>query len=177
MFHSVADGNCYLPLVQDFLMLYDAARGRAASRLPPIAPGFDELQQRLFDTFNCRPSPMRSSLRGGFFQYKKVGYNYTIGLNPGVISLTTRTAVHHRVPLDIAILGIISCAMARADNSEFVDFTLYAPMRDGAATRRMLHDVGPFRTQNPPKTQKNSSYENCSHFWDIFQKKNEKLPL
>ena len=23
-------------------------------------------------------------------------------------------------------------------------------------------------TTNPPKYQKNSSYDNCSHFWDIF---------
>ena len=38
----------------------------------------------------------------------------------------------------------------------------------------MLHGVGPLRTQNPKKTQENSSFENCSHFRDIFPKKFKK---
>ena len=37
------------------------------------------------------------------------------------------------------------------------------------ATGGMLHDVGPFRTTNPHKSQTNSSYEDCSHFRDIFE--------
>ena len=32
---------------------------------------------------------------------------------------------------------------------------------------------GPFRTQNPKHIPPNSSYENCSHFWDIFGRKNQ----
>ena len=30
---------------------------------------------------------------------------------------------------------------------------------------------GPFRTENPQKSQTNSSYENCSHFCECFRKK------
>jgi len=138
MFHCFSDGNCYLPLVQDFTTLYDAARGHAASRLPPIGTSFEELERRLFDTFNCRPSPMRASLRGSIYGYRGHGYAYTLGLGPGAISALTRTAVHYRVPLDVVLLGVVVCAMARADESEFCDFTLYTPMRDGASEAMLV---------------------------------------
>eukprot|EP00930_Biecheleria_cincta_P085633 TRINITY_DN75018_c0_g1_i1.p1 TRINITY_DN75018_c0_g1~~TRINITY_DN75018_c0_g1_i1.p1 ORF type:complete len:269 (-),score=33.70 TRINITY_DN75018_c0_g1_i1:72-761(-) len=54
------------------------------------------------------------------------------------MSALTRTAVHYRVPLDIVLLGIVVCAMARADQSDFCDFTLYAPMRDGASEAMLV---------------------------------------
>jgi hypothetical protein len=133
MFHCYADGNCYLPLVQDFLTLYAASKTGDSVHLPTIHRPFEELQRRIFDTFHCRPSPMRSSLRGSMFYTRGQGYGYCLGLGPGLISAITRTAVHYRVPLDVALLGVVTCAMSRADRSDFCDFTLYAPMRDGAA--------------------------------------------
>jgi len=145
MFHCFADGNCYLPLVQDFLMLYDAARGHAAPRLPAIPSAFEELERRLFDTFHCRPAPMRSSLRGGIFGFCGLGYGYCLGIGPGATSAVTRAAVHYRVPMDVVLLGIVVCAMARADHSDFCDFTLYAPMRDGAAEATAVGLFSDFR--------------------------------
>jgi hypothetical protein len=133
MFHCFADGNCYLPLVQDFLNLYGAAKGVSTPRLPALSSPFEELQRRLFDTFHCRQAPMRSSLRGSLFGYRGVGFGYCLGIGPSAVNAITRTALHFRVPLDVALLGAVVCAMARADHSEFCDFTLYAPMRDGAA--------------------------------------------
>jgi len=132
MFHSYADGNCYLPLVQDCLSLYDAARGKKVAKLPQIALAFKELEKRLLDTFHCRQSQMRASLRGSLFQFEGFGYGHFMGVGPGAIAGITRTAVRYGVPLDIVLLGCVTCAMARADNSDFCDYTLYAPMRDGA---------------------------------------------
>ena len=41
----------------------------------------------------------------------------------------------------------------------------------------LLHDVGPFSTKNHKNSQIISSYENCSHFWDIFKNKNVQISL
>lgn len=76
---------------------------------------------------------MRSSLRGSLFGYRGTGFGYCLGIGPSAVNAITRMALHFRVPLDVALLGAVVCAMARADHSEFCDFTLYAPMRDGAA--------------------------------------------
>jgi len=140
MFHSFADGNCYLPLVQDLLSLYDAARGNCRggilappASLPPLGDAWGELERRLFDTFHCRQSPVRTSLRGSIFRYSGLGYGYDLGLEPGAIGALTRAAAHYRTPLDIALLGLVTCAMARADRSDLLEFTLYAPMRDGVS--------------------------------------------
>lgn len=113
-------------------MLYDTARGLPSPLLPAIPSAFKELQRRLFDTFHCRPAPMRASLRGSLFGYQGYGYGYILGIAPGAISALTRVSVQYRVPLDIALLGMVVCAMARADQADFCDFTLYTPMRDGA---------------------------------------------
>merc|ERR1712226_931390 len=75
---------------------------------------------------------MRVSLRGSMFKYRGYAYGLSLGLGPGLIAAITRTAVHYSIPMDMALLGMVSIAMARADNSEFCDYTLYAPMRDGA---------------------------------------------
>lgn len=114
-------------------MLYDQAKGRGASHLPAITPAFEENEKRLFDTFHCRPSPMRQSLRGGLWQFDGNGYCYSLGIGPGLLSAVKHAAVHYQIALDISLLGVVACAIARADHSEFCDFTLYAPMRDGAA--------------------------------------------
>eukprot|EP00928_Gymnodinium_smaydae_P021165 TRINITY_DN18239_c0_g5_i1.p1 TRINITY_DN18239_c0_g5~~TRINITY_DN18239_c0_g5_i1.p1 ORF type:complete len:1675 (-),score=293.08 TRINITY_DN18239_c0_g5_i1:142-5031(-) len=131
MLHAFADGNCYLPLVQDFLTFYDEARGRPVLALPPLGNPFAELERRLFDTFHCRPSPLRSSLRGSIFRYKERGYGHDLGLMPGAMEAIAAAASRYRVPLDTALLGMVTCALARADGVDTMEFTLYAPMRDG----------------------------------------------
>jgi len=37
----------------------------------------------------------------------------------------------YRVPLDVALLGMLTIAMARADKVDVIELTLYTPMRDG----------------------------------------------
>jgi len=76
---------------------------------------------------------MRSSLRGSIFKFQGRGYGHDLGLEPGVIRAITKVASHYRVPLDVAMLGLVICAMARADRTEILEYTLYAPMRDGVA--------------------------------------------
>jgi len=132
LFHSYGDGSCYLPLVQDCLSLYDAATGKKVAKLPQITRVFSELQKRLLDTLHHRPSPMKVSLRGSLWQFQGHGYGHIIGIGPGAIAGITRKAVRFGVPLDIVLLACLTCALARADISEFCDYTLYAPMRDGA---------------------------------------------
>merc|ERR1712149_36500 len=47
-------------------------------------------------------------------------------------------AVHYHFPLDVVLLALVTLAMARADNIDLVEVTLYAPMRDGAAEAMMV---------------------------------------
>jgi len=140
MYHSFADGNSYMPLAQDLLAFYDAERGAQASVPPPIAgpPPFEQLQRRLMDTLLCRPTPFRSSLRGGLFRYKGLGFGYTFGFEPGIVGLLERVAAHYMVPFDVILLGLTVCSMARADRTEIVEFTLYTPMRDGTSESMMI---------------------------------------
>eukprot|EP00933_Yihiella_yeosuensis_P060909 TRINITY_DN63706_c0_g1_i1.p1 TRINITY_DN63706_c0_g1~~TRINITY_DN63706_c0_g1_i1.p1 ORF type:complete len:625 (+),score=92.06 TRINITY_DN63706_c0_g1_i1:96-1877(+) len=139
LWHAFADGNCYLPVVQDLLAYYEAAaEGHSQPQLPKLRNAFEELEKRLCDTFNNKPSPMAASLRGSIFRYSGRGYGHNLGLEPDTIRILTRVLAHYRVPLDVGILGLVICAMARADAAELVDFTLYVPSRDGAAETLLL---------------------------------------
>jgi len=140
MYHSFADGNSYMPLAQDLFSLYDAERGVQVAALPriPGPPPFEQLQRRLMDTLLCRPTPFRASLRGGLFRYNGQGYGYTFGFEPGIVGLLERVAAHYRLPFDVVLLGLTVCSIARADNTEMVEFTLYTPMRDGTAESMMI---------------------------------------
>lgn len=139
MCHAYADGNCYLPLVQDLLALYKAAASNApAPRLPPLRCAFELLEKRLFDTFEAKTCPLKCSLRGSIFKYTGRGYGHTLGLEPEAVRIVTRVLARYRVPLDVGLLGLVACAMARADATESLDFTLYAPQRDGAAESMLV---------------------------------------
>jgi len=131
MWHAFADGNCHLPLAQDLFTFYEAARGVPVPSAAPIGNPMEELERRLFDTFHCRPSPLRKSVRGSIWQYRGLGYGHTLGLAPGATNAVARCAAKFRVPLDVALLSMAVCALAVADDTEVVEFTLYAPMRDG----------------------------------------------
>lgn len=131
MWHAFADGNCHLPLAQDLFTFYEAARGVSVPIAAPIGNPMEELERRLFDTFHCRPAPLRKSVRGSLWQYRGVGYGHILGLAPGATNAVARCAAKFRVPLDVALLAMAVCALAVADDTEVVEFTLYAPMRDG----------------------------------------------
>jgi len=133
MYHAWADGNCYLPLVQDFFAYYEAAQGRNVLQPPPLDNPFKELQRRLFDTFLHRPAPLRASIRGGIWKHAGRGFGHTLGLEPGAMAALVRACACYRVPLDVGLLGLVACAMARTDGADFLEFTLYAPMRDGVS--------------------------------------------
>jgi len=149
MLHAFADGNCYLPLIQDFFKLYEAACSGGEAwppKLPPLGNPFQELEKRLFDTFNLRAAPLRSSLRGGIWRHKGRGYGYSIGIEPSVTAAVARAALQYRVPFDLALFGLVICAMARVDGSNTLEFTLYAPMRDGAAENMAVGLFADWRT-------------------------------
>jgi hypothetical protein len=131
IYHAFADGNCYLPLVHDLLNFYDAARGNVMPVLPQIRNPFADLERRLFDTFLCRASPLRTSIRGGIFRYDQVGYSHDVGIEPNMVDILTLAAAHYRIPFDVALLGLVVCAQARVEASDHLEYTLYAPMRDG----------------------------------------------
>ncbi|CAJ1406898.1 unnamed protein product [Effrenium voratum] len=132
MLHAFADGNCYLPLVQDLMSCYEArAMGAEAPRLAPIEDGLAEQQRRLSDSLNHRPSPTRCSLRGGIWRFNGRGYSHSIGLLPSAVAVISKASARYRLPLDVVLLGLVVCAMAQADRSDTVEITLYAPMRDG----------------------------------------------
>lgn len=150
MFHSFSDGNSYMPLAQDLFALYDAERSGQVAVLPPLngLPPFAKLEQRLMSTLHCRPSPVRVSLRGGLFRYQGMGYGYSFGFEPGATAVLEMAAAHYRIPFDVVLLGIVMCSAARADKegasqaiadkANLIEFTLYAPMRDGMADSTMI---------------------------------------
>jgi len=138
MVHAFADGNCYMPFAQDLFTLYDAARSGKRLSLPNLPDSFDTLERRLFSTFRGDFSPLRSSLRGAMFRYYGNGYGYTFDFEPGAVDVLKLLSTRYRIPVDVILLGLVVCCMARADKSNTVDFTLYAPMRDGAAEIGML---------------------------------------
>jgi len=138
MFHSVADGYCQMPLVRDLLLFYDAARKKQTCRLAPLPNVFEELERRLLDTIYLHPSPMRASFRGCWFEQSQSGFGHSFAFEPGAVVALSRASAKFRIPLDITFLGLIACAMARADGADTLDFTLYAPMRDGVADGAMV---------------------------------------
>merc|ERR1712113_148090 len=98
----------------------------------------DVLEQRLADTLLRRPTPSRSSMRGGVFRYWGWSYPHTYGLEGDAVAALECVAAYHHVAVDVVLLGMVVCGMAHADNSRTVDLTLYAPMRDGLAETSMV---------------------------------------
>jgi len=140
MFHCFSDGNSVLPLAHDLFALYDAARLGEPCTLPPVSEpfAFQVLEQRVEDALLNRKTPGRASLRGGVYYYFGLGYCHWFGLERDIIGLLIRVAEHHRISLEIVLLGLVVCGIAHADDSPQVDMTLYAPMRDGAAEPTMI---------------------------------------
>jgi hypothetical protein len=139
MFHCFSDGNSYLPLAQDLFDLYEFHRGRAPKPLPqaPEVP-FAVLERRLFDTFYCRSAPSRASLRGSLFRYNGRGYSHGFCFENEGLAVLTAAAERQQLPIDVALLGLVVGSLARADASEVIEYTLYAPMRDGATETSMI---------------------------------------
>lgn len=139
LMHFVGDGNCWMPLAQDLLSLYEVECGFAD---PPhgaaLRNGLENLQQRLFDTLMCRPTPNRASLRGLVWKYHGKGYGHGLALEPGLVKPMVLAAANHHVPFDITLMAMTMCAVAHADNSEMVEWTLYVPMRDGMSEGSMI---------------------------------------
>jgi hypothetical protein len=134
MLHAWSDGNSYLPLVQDFFAFYEAAQNNVVAPLPPLGNPFVDLESRLMDTFMCRTSsPLRVSLRGGIWKHAGRGFGHTIGFEPATMAAVIQACACYRLPLDVSLLGLVACAMARADETDVIELTLYAPMRDGVA--------------------------------------------
>eukprot|EP00928_Gymnodinium_smaydae_P015765 TRINITY_DN15841_c0_g1_i2.p1 TRINITY_DN15841_c0_g1~~TRINITY_DN15841_c0_g1_i2.p1 ORF type:complete len:1655 (+),score=203.56 TRINITY_DN15841_c0_g1_i2:23-4987(+) len=131
LWHAWGDAGCYLPLVQDFFNLYETSRGRTPLPLARLENPFVEQERRLIDTFMCRSSPLRVSLRGSMWKYSGRGVGYNFALEPATMGAFARACTCYRVPVDVAFLGLIACSLARIDGADTVQFTLYTPMRDG----------------------------------------------
>jgi len=65
------------------------------------------------------------------FKHERRGYSHTIGFNPGVTAAIASASVRYRIAFDVALFGLVTCALARADVADLLEFTLYVPMRDG----------------------------------------------
>ncbi|CAK0863000.1 unnamed protein product, partial [Prorocentrum cordatum] len=61
MLHAFGDGNCYMPIAEDLMALYDAARSGEEAALPSVSGRlpFEALQARLQDCAALRPRPRR----------------------------------------------------------------------------------------------------------------------
>merc|ERR1712048_22117 len=136
--HAFGDGNCFMPLVQDLLALYEAELGNQPP--PPLqgARSFEVLERRLLDTLWCRQTPDRASFRGTGFRYNGRGYGHGFDLQPGMVVPLMRAAEHYSVPFDTTLLAMVACAMACVDKTESIELTLFAPMRDGPAEVTMI---------------------------------------
>eukprot|EP00930_Biecheleria_cincta_P061276 TRINITY_DN46852_c0_g1_i1.p1 TRINITY_DN46852_c0_g1~~TRINITY_DN46852_c0_g1_i1.p1 ORF type:complete len:916 (+),score=127.99 TRINITY_DN46852_c0_g1_i1:342-2750(+) len=139
MMHHLGDGNCFMPLSQDLLALYEDECSCKASPAPlPVFNGLEVLQQRLFDTILYRQGPNRASLRGVQFRYRGRGYGHGLAVEPGMTAALMCAAAKYHVPFDITLLALLMCAIARADRTEVVEWTLYVPMRDGMTEASMV---------------------------------------
>lgn len=128
--HSIADGQSYEPIVGDLLSLY------SGTQLLPASNGLAELQRRLFSTLNADSfdaAPQQSSLRGNITscKFRGKGYSHCIGFLPRTVAALKSVGSRFGVPLDITLLALGCAAIMRADGSDTLDLTLYAPMRDG----------------------------------------------
>lgn len=138
MLHSFGDGNCFMPVMQDLLALYEAERSNKS--LPPLqgSSSFDVLERRLLDAIWCRPTPDRASFRGTCFKFQGRGYGHGLDLQPGIVVPLMRAAENHRLPLDTTLLTLVACAMACADRADQLEFTVFVPMRDGLSEVSMV---------------------------------------
>lgn len=138
LLHSFGDGNCFMPVMQDILALYEAERG---NQPPPQLQGgqsFEVLERRLLDAIWVTDSPDRTSFRGTTFKYHGRGYGYGFDFQPGIVVPLKRACELYRVPFDITLLALVACAFAQADRSNLVEFTVFVPMRDGPAEVSMV---------------------------------------
>eukprot|EP00746_Dinoflagellata_sp_MGD_P151200 gnl/MRDRNA2_/MRDRNA2_82856_c0_seq1.p1 gnl/MRDRNA2_/MRDRNA2_82856_c0~~gnl/MRDRNA2_/MRDRNA2_82856_c0_seq1.p1 ORF type:complete len:905 (+),score=154.03 gnl/MRDRNA2_/MRDRNA2_82856_c0_seq1:84-2717(+) len=129
--HSIADGQSYEPIVGDLLSLYSGMH-----TLLPASNGLAELQRRLHATLNATPfaaAPQQSSMRGNisFCKFRGKGYSHCIGFLPRTVGALKSVGWRFGVPLDVTLLALGAAAIMRADGSNSLDLTLYAPMRDG----------------------------------------------
>jgi len=143
MVHAFGDGNCYMPLAQDLFSFYDAARKGSPITLPSLPNPLEALERRLFSTLTGDFSPLRSSLRGAMYWYRGSGYGYCTCIEPGAVAALTLASARYHIPLDVILLGLVVCSLARADQAhgiqgDLIDFTLYSPMRDGPAEAMMM---------------------------------------
>jgi len=138
MLHSFGDGNCFMPMFQDFIALYEAEENKKPT--PPVqgARSFDVLERRLLDSMYCRTTPDRASFRGTMFKFHGRGYSHGFDLQPGIVVPLMRAAQNFRLPFDVTLLSLVASAMACADRTELLDFTVFVPMRDGLAEVSMV---------------------------------------
>jgi len=81
---------------------------------------------------------MRSSGRGALFKCVSKGNEFSIGVELSVSKVLAFSAGRSGFPFDIVLLTLALCAIAHADQIDFVDFTVYVPMRDGTAEAMMI---------------------------------------
>ena len=127
--HFIADGQSYEAIVGDLLAFYGNVQ------LPPIqADSLSLLQKRLFDCLDAadfRSSPQMCSLRGSQWKCHKRGYSHILGFRKSVLSALREAAHVFAVPFDATLLALAAIAVANAKEVDFLEFTLYAPLRDG----------------------------------------------
>lgn len=146
LFHCFGDGYSYYPIVADLLDTYEdlmtktsdnegSSGSKVALTLPPPSPVLDVvkvLEQRLFDSLDCRTESMdRYSLRGNIWNYSGSGYSHRVHIVDDALSTLQSASARYEVPFDYLLLGLIVVSVARAGSEEGVEMTLYVPMRDG----------------------------------------------
>ena len=127
--HIIADGQSYEAIVGDLLAIYSGSRPA-----PPAVNSLELLQRRLFDSLDAvepRNSPQMCSLRGSQWKCTKRGYGHILGFTKAVLVALRQAALRHAVPFDAALLALTAIAVANAKEVEDLEFTLYAPTRDG----------------------------------------------
>lgn len=120
------------------LTVYDAVRSGSSVTQLALPNPLEVLERRLFSTMNGDFSPIRTSLRGAMFRYYGGGYGYTFQFQPGAVAALTLASSCYKIPLDVLLLGMVVCSIARSDKADIVDFTLYSPMRDGPGEAMMI---------------------------------------
>eukprot|EP00928_Gymnodinium_smaydae_P003103 TRINITY_DN11110_c1_g1_i1.p1 TRINITY_DN11110_c1_g1~~TRINITY_DN11110_c1_g1_i1.p1 ORF type:complete len:1371 (-),score=135.90 TRINITY_DN11110_c1_g1_i1:160-3984(-) len=153
--HALTDGFSIYPLLTDLGELYTAAlrdRSHSSRRslptLSPIPNAMQVSEDRLFATLEGETDMHRAdrqSLRSQVFGNRKQGYIHDVRVAGSAAVALKRLGELYSVPVDVLIVGITVCGLARADQSTRVPLTLYCNMRDGPAESMLVGLFADFR--------------------------------
>lgn len=148
MSHGLSDGFSIYPLLTDLGELYaaeeevqDGASQAAGDTTQSSPRALEILEERFFATVDGKADaecPSRQSMRGQLLSSYGEGFKHDIRLGSAASRACEQLAEQYGLSMDVLLLALTSCALARVDGTEQVDMTLYTAQRDGPGEAAMV---------------------------------------